>query len=189
MLILMVILLLFGSTAQAEVQWDQRNDPPYYYGWSSLSFVPLQGQEFVPDFDLINILHFWIEDHDGEEIGQAEFSVRLREETIFGPLVATSWALALPEGFQGIAPFLFDDVALTPGEKYVFEIVIDPTGSPGNWGVVYTASQPPSEDYERGNRVRDGVVAAVQDLWFREGVYQNVSVDQSTWGSIKALYR
>ena len=136
----------------------------------------------------MEILHLWIEDHNVDEIGAAEFSVCLREESIFGPVVATSWVLSLPEGFHGTAPFIFDNVSLVPGDKYVFEILIEPFGAPGNWGVGYTSSQPPSEDYARGNRIRDGVVQQVQDLWFREGVYTGVSTQQLTWGSIKALY-
>ena len=186
--VLVAALLSLPTFCVGADEWDQRNDPSTFYGITNLAYYPLQGQEFVPDLARMNIAQLWIDgSYCEDECGSLDLSVRLREESIFGTLLATSEIQSLASGFRGIVTLNFPDTTLSPGNKYVLEIVLGPYDGLGIWGVVYT-SPPSFEDYERGNRIYDGVVQRIQDLWFREGFAATVPVANTTWGSIKANY-
>jgi hypothetical protein len=75
------------------------------------------------------VVELWTRDFSYGGSG-ARLVVNIRESTIYGPILGTSNILQLPEGFYGVTHFTFPSVVpLTPGQKYVIEVVVVAGGS------------------------------------------------------------
>jgi hypothetical protein len=95
-------------------------------------------------------------------------SISLRGESITGPILGTSDAVSLPDGFgngsRGFVNFFFaTPVQLTPGTTYYFQPVVQSDDT-------FVALGDRFYNYSGGNAYLSGVANATLDLWFREGI-------------------
>jgi FIMAH domain-containing protein len=148
---------------------DQQQTDGGGFGSSILYAGPL-GQEFTPTLDALNFVDLLIADAELDGAG-ATISVNIREDSITGTLLGSSLPVSLPDGFgvSEISPgaevrFVFaTPVALTPGNRYVIEI----TQSAG--GNFFARGSYP-DPYSGGRAIFQGLPAALDDFFFREGL-------------------
>ncbi|HEV8481505.1 MAG TPA: hypothetical protein VGR66_11985, partial [Candidatus Eisenbacteria bacterium] len=155
--------------------------------FSFLFYAPT-GQEFVPQQASLDVVEMQATIQAG-----ATMRIRIHEDTITGPVVATSRDgttayFVIPPSFLGfqVTRFLFDSpVPLVPGNRYVMEIFDFPSGAVLNGGIFGDSH----DEYPWGRCVilgdprDDGL-----DLWFREGTLATVPAHGPTWASVKARY-
>jgi len=174
-------LLLLSGTAQAQdyiVDQSCVGDPSTSN--DILYFSPM-GQQFVPEFDRVDVVELRIFQHQGYNVPVPTFAVRIRSESITGPLLGTTRPVVPDSMHYGPLAFEFaESVDLIPGEVYVIELV------PVQWGAYWYLSRTHA-DYPQGISYIWGNPSPTTDLWFREGAFDWVPVEPMTWGRIKAL--
>jgi hypothetical protein len=132
-------------------------------------------QEFTPTATLMDVvqLDLWAS-------GPATAQVQIRQGAVTGPRIGVSGSVNLipypgDPFYPNIAPlpqtlatFIFDPlIPLTPGERYVIEILPSPVSSV----LIMSYSAPNGGDgYPRGRMLFGGEAVNVSDLWFREGL-------------------
>lgn len=175
-------IVLAGHAAQAQFI-DQANDVTPQIG-NNLDFFSPIGQEFVPLFDQLNVVHMRVQDA-GSDIGPgANMFVRIRENTIGGAILGSSSNTFVPDGFSGYAVFSFPTtVGLVPRDRYVIEVVKTSVG-PGTGNYVLTAFN--GNSYLNGSAVRSGAVHTPIDYLFREGVtsFTELSIAPKVYGNV-----
>lgn len=122
------------------------------------AFKPF-GQEFVPDLGAVDIVQLRFEGQTYD----ATLVINIRSSTITGPILGSSAPREFSAGFHGVATFDIERVSLTPGERYVIEVV---QLSGRNW-MGESFARPA---YDRGRQILRGEPQENNDLWFREGV-------------------
>lgn len=134
--------------------WDQRNDASSTGSISLIAFAPV-GQEFVPADTLLNVAQFML-----GFTGTAEIRAHVRLDTMDGPIVgrSDSW---VHDGASGLSTFYFAPVRLTPGVRYVLEVV----HVSGAWTMISGTGN----TYPDGRQIIQGTPSANSDCWFREG--------------------
>ena len=145
-----------------EYHWDQENvqaDAYSFWFGNSFSLGPL-GQEFIPTASFLDVIRLVIKDSTGGN-SPGRLTLNIRADTITSPVLGTSDTLSFAPLFKGEATFLFDRIVLTPGLRYVIEVV--PLSDPGYMvGGDYDA-------YALGRAITSGTPSANLDLWFRTG--------------------
>ena len=171
----LAIILLISTTAIAdEYLWDQTNDFFEPTGAQGIyAFSPI-GQEFIPDFNSLEVVQLYIVNIEGT----AEFFVEIYSGNIAGPLIGSSNLISISGFYIGPVTFTFDTVLLIPGIQHV--MIINETY--GDAGVGSIGSTYPS-----GCQILSGIPQANNDLWFREGVFEGSALNRLSWGSIKNL--
>jgi hypothetical protein len=157
---------------------------------SAESFAPL-GQSFVPSFNTLNFIELRMVDSGGFGYGSSIY-LNVREDSIDGPIIATSETLFLEDCFNfeegpgcgkgggpsALVRFNFPlDVPVIAGETFVFEVVKLPGGDGVNVGRSYSDQYPNGGYYNRG-------VFSSADLWFIEGFSEEVVWDYTQIHSI-----
>jgi hypothetical protein len=135
-------------------------------GWWSIRTLGSIGQTFRPSFAGLDAIELWTEDQWDDECSGAgaRLQVNVRESTIDGPLVGSSFPVVLPDCFKGVTLFGFPSlITLTPDAVYAIEVIVT---SDDNWGVVW---QQEPDAYGRGKAVVMGATADA-DLWFQAGL-------------------
>jgi hypothetical protein len=170
------LLVLVGMAAcQSEIRGaDYRVDQQHDWPNEADAIHSIQGrgpivQEFTPSIGALDVVEIWTQDFglpQGNGVG-ATLEVLLREDTINGPVLATSAPLTLPDGWDGPSRFHFTNVVwLTPEARYALELRAI-TGD--NWGVNSHGDLfPPT--YSRGRYFVAGRPTDALDMWFRTGV-------------------
>lgn len=128
-------------------------------------FAPI-GQSFTPTLSGLDAVELMMIDSEGPP---GNVFVRIRTDTINGSIIGTSFTNSLPDGSAGILHFDFaSTVALTPGNVYVIEAVLESGSSNVHW--IGSDSNP----YSGGTAFLAGGVWADDDMWFREGLHTAV---------------
>ena len=180
--VLLVLLTVCSSRAQTYV-WDQVNDDVLPNSGENIIFFAPLGQEFEPTFETIDVVQLWIRDFNAvHETG--EFVVKIRTGTITGTVVGESDILSLAGHHVGIATFDLGETSVTPGSRYVIEIIqTQPPEASRAWAVESNGPH-----YPNGRKILSGTPDESNDLWFRVGVVQLVPVNETTWSRIKQLF-
>jgi hypothetical protein len=157
---------------------DQECPEGYGNGMSFHQDEPF-GVEFVPQMSSLDVVELII----GNTSGPSTVAIRIRSQTIDGPVLATSNELVLadytPRSYQHID--FASSVPLVPGQAYKMEFVfVSGTGNPVLWGGTQCSA---------GRIVSGNLYDEYYDFTFREGPAAPLPVAPSTWGGIKALYR
>ena len=179
-----ISLLLAVSTLACadEYVWDQVNDSFIPGNLNSIIHIAPIGQEFVPSLDYLEVVEVWACDWSDPPADPPTIVVNIYSDHIGGSLMGTSSAVTLAPAFEGVATFVFEAVALVPGERYVLEVL---RLSGGNGAVGTTGG---TDTYPFGHIIRWGEPDEGTDLWFREGVIAPTAVQQLTWGRLKQLF-
>jgi hypothetical protein len=147
----LILLLPFypASVCADPFTLDQSNEPlPGMF--TSIRFHAPIGQEFTPTQRSLEVVEFFT--GNPFSIPGVTLFVNIRNGTINGPILGTSFILPLPDTFVGVTHFDFpSSVALVPGLLYVMEIQL---ASGENEGVFVGG---PS--YPGGRAIVDGVPA------------------------------
>jgi hypothetical protein len=134
------------------------------------------GQSFTPMIPGLDAVELWTEDFTWNNGYGAELYVNIREASIYGAILGTSYTVQLPDNFSGVTHFTFPSlISLLPGEVYVIEVVV--IGGMEwimlyNWGVGSQAWD--STDYPGGTWILQGIEIPNNDLWFQEGLASSV---------------
>jgi len=173
----------FGGRALAhDFTIDQRCEDGWRFLMAILHNDPL-GQEFVPQMSSLDVVEVYM-GIGSNPLSSATVAVRIRSQTIDGPVLATSNGVT----FEYPSPISYrhfdfpSSVALIPGELYVIE-VIQVAGT----GNAYLAGT--SNLYAPGRFLVGNQFSEAEDLIFREGPTLPLPTRTSTWGQITALYR
>ena len=149
------------ASAQGTLVFDQQSTGAID-GNILLSDTPF-GQSFTPSLDSIGFLELQL--RDGTTASTV--AINIRSDSITGLLLGTSASVTLPSNSSGTYDFFFSNpISLTPGTKYYFEPVVV-----GGGGAI---SEITFIQYTGGDLIQSGVVRSDRDLWFREGIVNNV---------------
>jgi hypothetical protein len=154
-------LVKFFARAQGTLIYDQgsQNLIEGSAPWSS-SYQPM-GQSFTPLLSALGFIQLNVYDADVLNTSGSTLLVNIRANSITGTVLGQSAAISIPDGFSGIATFLFSTpVMLTPGTVYY----IQPVQSGDNVASYVTDS------YAGGAEILQGSPIVTRDLWFREGI-------------------
>jgi len=184
------VFWLLSAVPVSADSWDfivgQSCDPFDPNGHMSLWFYSPMGQEFVPEFDRLEVVELHTHDMGtGSDTLGAVLRVDVHRSTIYDPVLGSSDLVDLAHGFQGVTHFEFTvPVSLEPGSLYVIELV-QVAGE--NWGCGTHGYA--WEICPGGRPIIGGEPLEYSDLWFREGVLGYSAAVPSSWGVIKTLYR
>jgi hypothetical protein len=165
-----------ASAAAGDVV-DQQNLPADYrigqsYNTSASSNLPM-GQEFRPTLAAVDFVDLVVQDAAPPPGNGASFTVRLRQASIDGLMLALSDPVFVPDntniGGGGILTrFQFaSPVAVAPGATYVWEV----RQVGGDFGSFFVNGDLPGAGaYPHGRAIRGGVVRSADDFWFRVGL-------------------
>ena len=140
------------------------------------------GQEFVPQMSSLDAVELMFSNNDFNQ-ADAIVVVRIRAQTIAGPILGTSdpYVLPYPTALSRHHLDFASPVALVPGQLYVMEVArIVGIGNVLIHGCANT--------YASGRIILVGLPEGGTDLVFSEGPVPVVPTRPSTWGSVKALY-
>jgi PEP-CTERM motif len=120
-------------------------------------------QSFTPTLSEVGFIRLKTSDNGtGDQLG-ATLIVNLRADSVTGTILSSTAPVVLPNGFAGVADFLFPaPVAVTPGAQYYFEPVIP---SQGLWYI-----DGGQYNYAGGTAFNHDLALPGGDLWFREGI-------------------
>ncbi|MEZ5964245.1 MAG: hypothetical protein R3F56_10405 [Planctomycetota bacterium] len=174
----------FGASRPADDLWfregrlrvvsvpDQSNVGPYSSGFA-LPTAGLCGQEFVPTQSTIEVVDLLI---NAQGAGTTTARVRIRRNTITGPLLGTSDPVTATGTTVREEHFHFPTpVTVTPGARHVVEVVYV---SGTRLGVFATATA----SYAGGRSIFMGAPRATDDLWFEVGLERICDVCQRSLG-------
>jgi len=120
-------------------------------------------QSFTPALSSIGFVRFKMADVSWGNDRGATVLVNLRGDAVSGPILSSTDAVTMADGFNGVVHFLFpSQVPLTPGTTYYLEPILG--GGSDDWRLEIQEYA-----YPGGNPFRNGV-AAGGDIWFREGI-------------------
>lgn len=122
------------------------------------------GQSFTPSLSVVGFIRLTLYDNDPNNGLGATLLLRLRANSISGPILDSSSAVVLTNGFIGRVNFFFGSgVPVNAGDTYVFETVVQ---SGDLWKI--TAGE---YNYPGGTVFANGLpVGGMSDVWFREGI-------------------
>lgn len=164
-----------------ELHWDQFHQPKVMSGYSVSFYQPI-GQEFLPSYTQIDVVDLYLMASITNDSTQV--CVRLRHDTIDGPVVGTSDVVTLRQTRDGVVRFTFAPPApTTPNERHVIEVVF--VGGAQNTML----GGGDTDGYAPGRPVLSGQFLMPHDFWFRTGVDRLVPARQRTWGGVKTAVR
>jgi hypothetical protein len=155
--------------AQGTFIYDQQSSTdegwfPYGTGPTIQNLLPYTGQSFVPTFTGMNFIKLNFNDQNPNDGLGATLHLDLRSTSISGPILGSTAAVTMTNGFTGVTTFLFPTtLAVTPGTTYYFDLDLE---SGGPWNVMVA-----SYNYPYGNAYRQGISLPGSEYWFREGLY------------------
>lgn len=121
------------------------------------------GQSFTPSLSAVDFVRLNLNDKNPNNTLGAVLRVNLRTGAINGPILATTGAVSLTNGFSGVVSFSFVGPAqLAPGTTYFLEPIVQ---SGDQWNVLAG-----EYNYPGGAMFADGFQSTASDFWFREGV-------------------
>lgn len=142
--------------------------------------APLR-QTFVPSLPVMDAAELFVVFLSN---GSATLQVRVRRDSLEGPVLGTSAAVDVNSDAGGPVHFDFPaPVTIEPGKLHVLEVVH--TGGTGNPMLAAGDDFP----YFEGEAHVYGTVGTFMDFWFRTGADQSLPARSTTWGAIKAAYR
>jgi hypothetical protein len=162
-----LLLAAFSAYAQGTFIYDQQsatNENPIPFGFGSvIQQGSPYGQSFTPGLSGVDFIRLFLLDANPTNDLGATLYVNLRTNSITGPILATTAAVALPESFDGAVNFLFTNtVALLPGRLYYFEDVVRSGDQWKAWDGEF--------NYPGGTLFALGQANTAADQWFREGL-------------------
>lgn len=170
-----------SPAAAIELHWDQFHQPKIMSGYSVSSFQPI-GQEFLPSYTQVDVVDLFLIASITNDSTQVR--VRLRHDTIEGPIVGTSDVVTLHQTISGVVRFTFAPPAPTsPNERHVIEVVF----VSGEQNTMLGGGD--ADGYAPGRPVLSGQFLMPNDFWFRTGVDRLVPTRQRTWGGVKTASR
>jgi len=163
LLLSFVLLLICRNPGQASTIFtvDQSNEPASGAFFSIPLNSPI-GQEFTPSQDSLDVVEMLTA--TPFPVPNVSLLVNIRQGSIGGPVLGTSFTVFMPDNFVGMTETEFDfpsSVALVPGLLYVMQIQLS---SGVNWGVFGGGPT-----YTGGRAIISGEPQSQTDLWFREG--------------------
>ena len=137
------------------------------------------GQSFTPSLSAIQFIQLAFFDfNDGNGSGATVF-VNLRSGAVNGAILAQTASVFMPDGFgrtglnAAVTNFFFSEaIAVTPGDTYYFQPVVQ---SGDSWGLSAGEYM-----YPGGNTFAGGNPLPGSDYWFREGIFA-VPEPSATW--------
>lgn len=182
---MLAVTALLVSSAVATThayQVDQENTATPNLSWNLHDLAPI-GQSFVPAASVMNVVELDL-GTTGSFITLASFTVRVRADSMSGPVLATSDTLRLPGPSRALRRFTFTPpLDVTPGREHVLEVLwIGGTTTMLAYG--NTVAVP-------GDREAwvSGVPDAQAALWFRTGYDNELPTERRSWGEIKSRWR
>jgi hypothetical protein len=136
------------------------------YLWNTQQLAPV-GQEFTPELPALNIVI--LEPFTCTVCAEQQWlQVVIRKNTIFGPIIGTSYAVQLDAANNETnTKFRFPTlVHLKPGDRYVIDVV----PLMGNENSIVWYGEPGIDFYPGGNAIKQGQPVKDVDIWFEEGV-------------------
>ncbi|HMP84659.1 MAG TPA: hypothetical protein PKA41_18345 [Verrucomicrobiota bacterium] len=155
--------------AQQDYFIDQRHDLEEFEATHSIQGLSPVVQEFTPSIGALDVVEIWTQDGSNpvtNGVG-ATLQVWIRDDTTNGTILAESQPLALPDGWDGPARFVFTNLVWLEGAKrYAMELKVL---SGNNWLVRSHGSLFPPP-YPAGRYFLGSSVSTQTDMWFRTGV-------------------
>jgi hypothetical protein len=161
------LLLASPVFGQGTMIFDQSSASENAQGEFAIGIQPNQpiGQSFTPSLDGVGFIRLYTGDSSFNGVG-ATLYVNLRSDSMTGPIIGTTSAILLPDGFVGRTNFFFTtQVPVTPGVTYYFQPVVQ---SGDTWQIISDSGQ--NFSYAGGTAFYHGTASPFEDLWFREGI-------------------
>ena len=172
-LLLVSCISCHNLTAQGELL-DQTHAPLYnnnfvfFYTRDAEGVTHMLGQEFTPTLSSLDFVDLYVQVAVISTMSPFALRVEVRDDTINGPLLGTSFLSFSRTNFTGEVRLRFSDsVSLVPGQRYVLRPDVSGKADFIQFGVPRAEAGPP---YDGGRFLRDGIASPDLDLWFREGV-------------------
>jgi hypothetical protein len=162
-----ILLFLFSAATLAAIGQDtfiyDQQSTNLVEGAAFLQSGQPMGQSFAPTLSSVGFVILNLYDSDGlHNLGSTVY-VNLRSDSITGPILGSSTAVFLPDGFFGIANFIFSTpMDVTPGLTYYLQPLIQSGDTVGSYVT--------DGSYAGGMLISQGVPILDRDLWFREGI-------------------
>ena len=166
--ILTLCLLLTSSLGQGQGvlvldQYSWLDETPFPGTGSVMQNADPLGQSFTPTLSSVDFVRFKFADADSLQANGATVHVDLLSGSITGTLLGSTAPVFMPDGFAGVATFLFPaSQPLTPGTTYYFSVILH-AGSDA-WAI-----DSGGYNYPGGMSYWQGA-AVGGDLWFQEGI-------------------
>ena len=164
-----LLLVALCACGQGTFTFDQQSstdDSPLAYGSGPTvqSQLPSAGQSFSPSLAGVDFIRLKFNDGDLTDGLGANIYLNLRTDSITGPILGTTAAVTMADGFRGVRDFFLPaTVSLTSGATYYFELTLQ-SGGPWRTSIA-------SYNYTGGEAFRQGLPYPGGDYWFREGLY------------------
>jgi hypothetical protein len=121
------------------------------------------GQSFTPSLSEVGFIRLFTVDRTNNNGIGATLTVNLRSDSIVGPVLGSTAAVSLADGFGGYTDFLFaTPVQVTPGITYYLQPIVQAGDS---WAIIAY-----DYHYSGGTLFVNGTASPGFDLWFREGI-------------------
>jgi len=158
----------FSTFGQGTLIYDQQSADESTVGGGGVTIQSNQplGQSFAPTLSQVGFIRLYLFDRNSGNGFGATMYVNLLSNTITGPILRSTEAVFMPDGFgvgeRGFTDFIFSNpVSVTPGTTYFFQPIVQ---SGDSWAVVVYPYL-----YANGDAYFSGTVSP-NDLWFREGI-------------------
>jgi hypothetical protein len=161
----------FLACGQGTFIYDQQSADESAGGGGAQGIQAYQpiGQSFKPALSLVGFVRLQLFDVNSGNSNGATVHVNLRSNSVTGPVLASTDAVFMPDGFgvgngnRGYTNFLFSTPApVTPGVTYYLQPVVQ---SGDAWAIVSY-----NYGYPGGSIFLQGATIPGIDLWFREGI-------------------
>lgn len=151
----------------------------FYY---NIEYFAPMGQEFTPTLHALDVVELWMDDASCSSTGSpgGDVQVRIRESTISGSIIGTSYSVHFPNCYDDVLRFDFPSfVPLVPGQVYVIEAVYVSGNTSGA-----RVDNGPASNYPGGSLIMEGILHPDKDMWFIEGLDNSIptSRDQCKQG-------
>jgi hypothetical protein len=118
-------LLVHGQGTFIYDQQSSTNEVTFPLGGAIIQqFTPI-GQSFTPALSSVGFIRLKLYDNNFSNSLGAVVYLNLRTNSITGPILSSTAAINLTNGFANVADFIFSaPVAVRPGASYIFEVIV-----------------------------------------------------------------
>jgi hypothetical protein len=162
----LLALTAHGNTfGQSNFLYDQQSSDENNLGGGLADIQSNQpiGQSFTPSLAFVGFVRLYLSDNAFNVVGTSVL-VNLRTNSVSGPVLASTSAVAVADHFHGTVDFTFSSaVPVSPGATYYFQ----PSIQSGESFSVYQYNFL----YPGGTLFLNGTAITPNDMWFREGIF------------------